>query len=228
MSTRTNNILRNAAITFAALTFATPALSSQELEASVTIDTSTSLATYDFAFDGPAKGYAVLFASVTTTPAPFAIPGIGVWELEIPALRAATVALDSTGKKSLKLSVPLGVAPQLAFQPLFIDTSLNLRLAPAWGFFTLRDTGPMAGGGDSCAMSWSSKSKVCKFTVGQCALSDLIVVKVNGRVVCQFAARRAGKRSNWFKHPNLLAPGTKIEITKNGKTWFTNPPVRKR
>ena len=232
MFTTTTSLLRRASrlapLTLTAALTMLPSLSAQDMTASISTDPRAGTATYDFRFDGPPAGFAVLFATRSTLPKPIDLGPIGSWELEVPGIPLATIPMSPMGTGAFRLTLPIGAAPQLSFQPLFIDRSLNLRLTPAWSFFCLQSDGPQMAGGDVATFSWSSRSKVVKFTVQECKRGDHIVVKVNGRVMCQFVARQNGKRSNWFKHNNPCAAGTRIEVLKNGKLWFKNPSVKRR
>ena len=203
-------------------------LTAQDMTASVSADPRAGTATYDFHFDGPPRGFAVLFVTQSLLPKPIDLGPIGTWELEVPGLPLVTLPMSSTGKAAFRLTLPIRVAPQLSFQPLFIDAQLTLRLTPAWSFYALQNDGPQMAGADAASFSWSSRSKVVKFSVQQCKKGDHIEVRVNGRVMCQFVARQDGVRSNWFKHNNPCATGTKIEVRKNGKLWFKNPAVSRR
>ena len=115
----------------------------QDFDVQVQVDPRAGTATYDFHFNGPPRGSAVLWGGYGLLANPVQLPGMGLLYLD-PALSLSlmTVPLDQNGYANFKLPVNLGLVEGdcLCFQTLFVDTNRQLRLSH-WGSTYYADSG---------------------------------------------------------------------------------------
>ena len=195
------------------------AASAQDFGGTVTLDPKIAVVRYDFYFGGPPMGVAVLLGSLSTSPTPFQLPGIGLLELDLSSLTMiAVVPMSPVGKASYQLTLPLWIVNQgICFQSVFIDMAMNLRLTPALGFdalVELRETEPRIYAG-----SWNSKDCKYCFVIGPVNKGDNISISVNNQPIFAAKAKKSGRLQGCFVHAHPFRRGTVIAIYRNGKIW---------
>ena len=98
--------------------------SAQTLEGTVQNDPNSGLATYDFHFNGPPRGQAMLWISPWILPTPFPTPLGPLWlDPSLMFRGTGILPLDNSGQLDLSGSIPfdLSAGQPLVFQSLNID-----------------------------------------------------------------------------------------------------------
>lgn len=185
----------------------------QDFGGQVVQDPRANTATYDFHFDGPPRGFAFLFASPWTI-SPWRLPGIGNYYLSpLPTLQIGAVQMDAFGKSGLQLVLPMSIAKRgIAFQPLFVDTRLQLRLVHSICFDVGLDQAQPTFTG-----RWHSGTGEYCFQIGNVRANDVVSVKVGTQEVFAGKADKDGPFRGCFRHPKPFDRGVTLEVRVNDR-----------